>query len=77
MGAFNIVFWNLFQTYGFDGRQKMSTMTLAYISIAVFILMLIGLFLSAREFLRISEDPSQVVGVKSDQDKSYVNNKSI
>jgi hypothetical protein len=49
----------------------MNTMTLAYIAIAVFMLMLIGLFLSVREFLRISDDPSQFVGVKSDQKKSY------
>jgi len=49
----------------------MSTMTIAYIAIAVFVLMVIGLFLSAREFLRISDDPSQVVGVKSDHEKSY------
>jgi hypothetical protein len=48
----------------------MSTMTLAYIAIAVFVLMVIGLFLSAREFLRISDDPSQVVGIKSDLEKS-------
>ncbi len=71
MGTFNIVLWNLLQTYGVDGRQAMSTMTIAYIAIAVFVLMVIGLFLSAREFLRISDDPSQVVGVKSDQEKSY------
>ena len=71
MGAFNTMFWNLLQTYGVAGRQAMSTMTLAYIAIAVFVLMVVGLFLSAREFLRISDDPSQVVGVKSDQEKSY------
>jgi hypothetical protein len=71
MGALNTMFWNLFQTYGVVGRQAMSTMTLAYIAIAVFVLMVVGLFLSAREFLRISDDPSQVVGVKSDQEKSY------
>ena len=71
MGTFNIVLWNLLQTYGVDGRQAMSTMTIAYIAIAVFVLMVIGLFLSAREFLRIRDDPSQVVGVKSDQEKSY------
>ena len=71
MGTFNIVLWNLLQTYGVNGRQAMSTMTIAYIAIAVFVLMVIGLFLSAREFLRISDDPSQVVGVKSDQEKSY------
>tara|TARA_B110000467_G_C18217949_1_gene421333 strand:- start:18 stop:275 length:258 start_codon:yes stop_codon:yes gene_type:complete len=71
VGAFNIMFWNLFQTYGSYGRQAMSAVALAYIAIAVFMLMLIGLFLSAREFLRISDDPSQIVGVKSDQEKSY------
>ena len=49
----------------------MTTMTIAYIAIAVFVLMVIGLFLSAHEFLRISDDPSRVVGVKSDQEKSY------
>ena len=65
------MFWNLLQTYGVDGRQEMTTMTIAYIAISVFVLMVIGLFLSAREFLRISDDPSQVVGVKSDQEKSY------
>ena len=65
------MFWNLFQTYGTHGRQAMNTMTLAYIAIAVFMLMLIGLFLSVREFLRISDDPSQFVGVKSGQKKSY------
>lgn len=65
------MFWNLFQTYGVDGRQEMSTMAIAYIAITVFVLMVIGLFLSAHEFLRISDDPSRVVGVKSDQEKSY------
>ena len=49
----------------------MTTMTIAYIAISVFVLMVIGLFLSAQEFLRISDDPSQVVGVKSDQEKSF------
>ena len=70
MGAFNIVFWNLFQTYGVDGRQEMSTMAIAYIAITVFVLMVIGLFLSAHEFLRLSDEPSQFVGIKSDQEKS-------
>ena len=65
------MFWNLFQTYGVDGSQEMSTMAIAYIAITVFVLMVIGLFLSAHEFLRISDDPSRVVGVKSDQEKSY------
>jgi hypothetical protein len=42
----------------------MSPMTLAYIAMLVFFLMLIGLFLSAREFLRVSDDPSKMEGVK-------------
>jgi hypothetical protein len=42
----------------------MSPMTLAYISILVFFLMLVGLFLSAREFLRVSDDPSKSEGIK-------------
>ena len=42
----------------------MSPMTLAYISILVFFLMLVGLYLSAREFLRVSDDPSKMEGVK-------------
>ncbi len=50
----------------------MSTMTLAYIAIFVFILMLIGLFLSAREFLKVSDDPSQVVGSKMEYRKTEV-----
>ena len=42
----------------------MSPMTLAYISILVFFLMLVGLYLSAREFLRVSDDPSKMEGRK-------------
>ncbi|MDG2091105.1 MAG: hypothetical protein P8J61_08440 [Gammaproteobacteria bacterium] len=42
----------------------MSPMTLAYISILVFFLMLVGLYLSAREFLRVSDDPSKMEGIK-------------
>ena len=48
----------------------MTTMTIAYIAISVFVVMVIGLFLSAHEFLRISDDPSRGVGVRSDQAKS-------
>ena len=47
----------------------MITQILPFIAIFVFTLMLIGLFLSAREFLKLSDDPSQVVGEKSDQKK--------
>ena len=42
----------------------MSPMTLAYISILVFFLMLVGLYLSAREFLKVSDDPSKMEGIK-------------
>lgn len=54
----------------------MSTIMLAYVAIFVFTLMLVGLFLSAREFLKVSNDPSQVVGENSDLKKHNVNNKS-
>jgi len=47
----------------------MSTVMIAYVAIFVFTLMLIGLFLSAREFLKVSNDPSKVVGVNSDLKK--------
>ncbi len=42
----------------------MSTQTIAYFAIGVFVLMLIGLFLTAREFHRLTEDPS----VRKDKD---------
>ena len=42
----------------------MSTMAIAYIAITVFVLMVIGLFLSAHEFLRISDDPISSCGCK-------------
>jgi hypothetical protein len=38
----------------------MSTSTLLIIAILVFSLMLTGLFLTAREFLKVSYEPSQV-----------------
>lgn len=44
----------------------MTATTIAYISIVVFGLMIIGLYLTAREFLRVSDDPSSVEGVDSD-----------
>ncbi len=47
----------------------MSTVMLAYVAIFVFMLMLTGLFFSAREFLKASNDPSKVVGVNSDLKK--------
>ena len=70
------MFWDLFQTYGYYGEQEMSTIMLAYVAIFVFTLMLVGLFLSAREFLKVSNDPSQVVGENSDLKKHKLNNKS-
>jgi hypothetical protein len=41
----------------------MNTELLFYTSILVFALMITGLFLTIREFLEVSEDPSQKKGV--------------
>ncbi|MFT7471378.1 MAG: hypothetical protein ACI8XU_001274 [Kiritimatiellia bacterium] len=62
MGAFNIVFWDLFQTYGDRRAEIMSPMTLFYIAMLVFSLMIVGLYLSVREFLFVSKEPSQTKG---------------
>jgi|TARA_B110000116_G_scaffold222368_1_gene201166 hypothetical protein len=62
MGAFDSMFWNLFQTYGDKGFNTMNSMTLFYIAIVVFGLMITGLYLSVREFLATSQEPSQVKG---------------
>mgnify|MGYP006081628687 FL=1 len=40
----------------------MNSMTLFYIAIVVFGLMITGLYLSVREFLATSQEPSQVKG---------------
>lgn len=40
----------------------MSPMTLFYIAMVVFGLMIIGLYLSVREFLAVSKEPSEVKG---------------
>ncbi|MDG1024875.1 MAG: hypothetical protein P8N94_10325 [Gammaproteobacteria bacterium] len=42
----------------------MSSMTLFYIAIGIFGLMITGLFLSVREFVLNSNEPSQVKGSK-------------
>jgi hypothetical protein len=65
MGAFNIVFWDLFQTYGDSGAEIMSPMTLFYIAMLVFALMITGLYFSVREFLFVSKEPSQAKGPAS------------
>jgi hypothetical protein len=44
----------------------MSTTLIAYLAMVVFTLMVIGLFLTAKEFLNASNDPSQIVGEKRD-----------
>jgi hypothetical protein len=62
MGTFNIVFRDLFQTYGDRGVEIMSSMTLFYIALLVFSLMIVGLYLSVREFLFVSKEPSQTKG---------------
>lgn len=41
----------------------MTTTTLAFIGIVVFCMMLTGLYLSVREFLQTSDDPSQLKGI--------------
>lgn len=38
----------------------MSSMTLFYIAILVFVLMLSGLYLSVREFIKASQEPGKV-----------------
>ena len=65
MGAFNIVFWDLLQTYGDSGAKIMSPMTLFYIAMLVFALMITGLYFSVREFLFVSKEPSQAKGSAS------------
>ena len=65
MGAFNIVFWDLLQTYGDSGAEIMSPMTLFYIAMLVFALMITGLYFSVREFLFVSKEPSQAKGPAS------------
>jgi hypothetical protein len=48
----------------------MSATFIAYIAIVVFSLMVFGLFLTAKEFLNASNDPSQVVGEKGEIKKT-------
>ena len=62
MGTFNIVLWNLLQTYGASGTEIMSPMTLFYIAMLVFSLLIVGLYFSVREFLLVSKEPSQSKG---------------
>ncbi len=62
MGALDIVLWHLLQTDGNDRGEKMSTSAILGFAIVVFFLMLTGLVLTAREFLKISEDPSAKKG---------------
>jgi hypothetical protein len=40
----------------------MTSMTLFYIAMVVFALMITGLYLSVREFLQVSAEPSEVKG---------------
>jgi len=40
----------------------MTAMTLFYIAIVVFVLMITGLYLSVREFLQVSAAPSEIKG---------------
>ena len=56
------MFWDLFQTYGDRENQIMTSMTLFYIAMVVFALMITGLYLSAREFIHASDEQSEVKG---------------
>lgn len=40
----------------------MSTQTILYVAILVFVLMVVGLFLTMREFTRVTDDPSKTKG---------------
>jgi hypothetical protein len=62
MGALDTVFWDLLQTNGNKRIQVMNPMTLFYIALVVFALMITGLFLSVREFVKASSEPSKVKG---------------
>ena len=46
----------------------MSPMTLFYIAMLVFALMITGLYFSVREFLFMSKEPSQAKGTASDNE---------
>jgi len=62
VGAFDSLFWNLFQTDGYRWEKIMTSMGLFYIAMIVFVLMITGLYLSVREFLQLSAEPSAVKG---------------
>jgi hypothetical protein len=62
MGAFDIMFRDLFQVDGYQRSYFVSPMTLFYIAMGVFSLMVVGLYLSVREFLEISKDPAKEKG---------------
>ncbi len=62
MGTFDPVFRNLFQADGAGRYQIMTAMTLFYIAMVVFVLMITGLYLSVREFLQVSAAPSEIKG---------------
>jgi uncharacterized BrkB/YihY/UPF0761 family membrane protein len=62
MGAFNIMFRDLFQVDGYQRSYLVSAMTLFYIAIGVFGLMIVGLYLSVREFLEASKNPAKQKG---------------
>ena len=62
MGAFHIMFRDLLQADVDQGSYLVSPMTLFYIAIGVFGLMIVGLYLSVREFLGASKNPSKTKG---------------
>ena len=66
MGALDIVLWYLLQIDGNNREETMSSSTILGFAFVVFALMLTGLALTAREFLKASEDPSNRKGVAKD-----------
>lgn len=58
MGAFNSLFRHLFQINGDAKGKIMSSQTILFFAIGVFILMAIGVVLTMIEFNRITEEPS-------------------
>jgi hypothetical protein len=69
LGSLDILFWNLFQVIRTLESQKMSNTTLLLISVFVFCLLLIGLYLMVREFMGEVSDAFPDVNEWLDTDK--------
>ena len=69
MGTLNFLLWDLFQTIRIIESQKMSNTNLLLISIFVFCLLIIGLYLMVREFMGEVQDAFPDVNEWLDTDK--------